>query len=121
MKRRIVLLVLLFAALFSLAAPAASAETKSYSVPSAEFFVRLNADGSADIREDWTLHFSQGSFTRFYKDVYTDVSYAEEFSALTDLEVYIDGQPCKQTNDTSKRPDYRFHRSDGYNKITLEA
>ena len=48
--------------------PAAAAEeSQSYSVPSANFEVWLNKDGSASIRETWTVKFISGEFTRFYK------------------------------------------------------
>ena len=102
-------------------APRADAADKSYSVDEARIEIRLNEDGSADITEEWTLSFQSGSFSRFYKDIYTDVTPVEAFSSMTDLSVSIDGTPCEPTNDTSGRPDYHYNRTDGSDAITLSA
>ena len=106
--------------LFALS-PAAAAEDKSYTVDRAVFTIRLNADGSADVSENWTLSFQSGTFTRFYKDIYTDLPPVEEFSDLTDLGVWIDGVACAFTGDTAGRPDYHYNRTDSSRAITLSA
>ena len=66
----------------------ASAETKSYSVSSAEFHVSFADNGDATVTEDWSVQYEKGSFTRFYKDIYNAFNQLEYIS---DVQV----QSCK--------------------------
>ncbi len=82
-----------------------------YSVPSADFSVIINEDGSADITETWTLNYKSGNFSRFYKDI-MNTAYDEGSLDTSSIKVAIDGTPCDVTDDVSNRPDYHF--STGY-------
>ena len=113
------LTVLIVPLLIFMLAGTAFASGKSYSVPYAHFDAVLNADGSADITETWTVRYS-GEFSRFYKDI-TYQNTEEKFSDVEILGVKINGNACEPTDDTAGRPDYHYNLSSGTGTRTLTA
>ena len=82
----------------------------SYSVPSADFVIEIDRDGKVKVTEYWKVSFEDGQFTRFYKDIYTDLPKEEEMTLdLDSFEVMIDDVQCEYTDDTKGRPDYHYN------------
>ena len=72
-----------------------NAENKEYSIPSAAFDVEINTDGTADIKEHWTVRYDKGEFSRFYKTFYHNVG-DDEAHIVKDLSVTLDGKLLSQ-------------------------
>ena len=85
----------------------AVAEEKSYSVDSAEFDVDIEENGDAHISETWTVTYSKGNFSRFYRDIYKDVKAVEKFDAVNLESCTINGKDCTGT-DSIDRIDYHY-------------
>lgn len=90
------------------------AAEKSYHISKANFDITINDDGSANIVETWLLNYEGNSFSRFYKDIYADLPKDEMFTEIEDLQVSIDGIPCKLTDHPDERPEETyFFEKDG--------
>ena len=82
---------------------------KDYIIEQANFEVELLEDtNDVLITENWELDFD-GDFSRFYKDIYDDVTIIEEFSKIEVLDVTINGISCEQTYNNTKREDYTYY------------
>ena len=115
MKRTVSgILLLVFPVLLLLTPLKAWADDKEYSIDKAAFEVWLNEDGSAVVEETWTVRFIKGSFSRFYKGIYTGSALEEEekFSGPEIEQVTINDHVCEETNDAYRRPDYCYHVTD---------
>ena len=84
------------------------ANDKEYNVPNAEFNVYLQENGDAIVQEIWTVNYTKGSFTRFYKDFYKDVTPVEKFDDIKVLNCLINGEYATEVNDTNIRNDYTY-------------
>ena len=69
---------------------------EDYSFDKAEFMVQLNPDGSADVLEKWEVSYYNGSYTRFYKNIYLDLPKEERFT-INNWDIKIGGIPCVYT------------------------
>lgn len=83
------------------------AADKEYNVDGAEFVVNLEEDGDAIITEKWQVTFINGEFSRFYKDIYKDVTSLEKFSDLDILDVKVNDTSCEKS-DSLDRVDYHY-------------
>ena len=102
MKRFFALLAVFLVLLSIVCLPVAATDDKKQQIHSAQIQVILNEDGSADITETWEVSFLSGEFSRFRKEIYTDVTAEEKFTAVTNVSVFIDGEECPES------------KSDGY-------
>lgn len=71
------------------------AEERSYQIDSAEFNLQVNPDGSVYVVETWEVTYLQGSYSRWRKEIYTDLGYAEEFARISNIAVKVDGEYCR--------------------------
>lgn len=86
----------------------ASADTKSYSVKSADFDITFSENGDAAITESWTVTYTSGSFTRFYKDIFDPGNQLEYFPKVTVLGAHINGEEATAANSID-RVDYHYY------------
>jgi len=79
-------------------------EIKECRIPEVLFYAKLNSAGSAMVNEYWTVEFQKGTFTRFYKDIYKEVSNVEKYRGVSNLFVSIDDELCTETEETNQWP-----------------
>ena len=97
----------------------ASAENKVYSVPAAHFYVKIEDDGRVSVTDVWDVKFSEGTFSRFYKDIYKNVPAEEAFSLDEDsVKVSIDGRSCLREKNSK---DYTFRLTDNGEYYTVSC
>ena len=82
----------------------AFADEKSYRTDSADFDITLSENGDATITERWTVTYTSGSFTRFYKDIFDPGNQLEYFPEINVISCHI--------NDTEATPTYSIDRID---------
>lgn len=100
----------------------AFADSKEYSVPAADFDVRIGNDGSVEVTENWTVNYKKGEFTRFYKDIYRNVPAEEEFSLdPRSMTVRIDGQNCQEVFNSYERKDYTYFLDEAGTAYTVNC
>lgn len=100
----------------------AFAESKKYSIPSADFDVQVEKDGKVRVTENWTVSYESGSFTRFYKDIYKAVPAEEAFSLdPRSMHVTIDGKVCKEVFQSIEREDYTYLLEEGTDSYTYSC
>ena len=83
-----------------------SADTKEYQVDYAEFTADLQENGDAIITENWTVTYTSGSFTRFYKEI---LNPDNQLEYIKDIQV----QSC-QINGADAEPQFNTDRNDGH-------
>ena len=119
MKTRCKLFLITLVVLFVLLTDfSVKAEEKQYSVNEANFYVELQKNGDALITESWEVEYTKGSFTRFYKDIYKDVSEVEEFSGVQVISCKINGRDATET-DYIDRVDYHYYFEDNADSYTI--
>lgn len=94
------------------------ADSKEYRVDSADFYVELKENGNAVITERWEVSFLKGDFSRFYKDIYKNVTSLEQFSGVDILGAEINGAECERT-DSLDRVDYHYWYEENRNQDTI--
>lgn len=85
-----------------------NAADKVYYVDSADFYVKLEGNGDALIRETWKVTFEKGEFSRFYKDIYCDVTDLESFDRIEEVSCYINNIKAAKSN-AMNRVDYHYY------------
>jgi hypothetical protein len=119
MKKRLITMFMLFVLIIGCFNITAFAEDKEYTIESAQFYIEINDDGSATVSEFWTVTYEKGSFSRFYKNIYTSVPKDENF-IIEFEEVLVDGKSCTYTGDTSQRVDYTYSIVENYDTTRYE-
>ena len=90
------------------------AEEKEYDISSVNFDVTLNRDGSADVIEEWTVTYRTGEFSRFYKEIYKDVTKLEEYDNIFFKNFWINNTLCELVYDTDTKnfnPQLKLYKS----------
>ena len=108
LKKRLIFCCI-FVCMFMMVGMSARAEEKEYDISSADFEVILNRDGSADVTEEWVVTYTEGEFTRFYKDIYKDVTKLEKYDDIQFNNFWINDISCDEAYDTSTREDYTYY------------
>lgn len=105
---RNVILFCLISIIITLLSINVNAEEKEYEIPNAEFYVTLLENGDAAITEVWTVEYQKGNFTRFYKDIYKNVSSIEEFSNFDIYNCRINGNEVIETNSMNREHNHFY-------------
>ena len=95
----------------------AHADDKEYHVEAADFKVSFDADGKAYVTEDWTVTYTKGSFTHFYKDIYNPKdSQLELIKGIEVLDCQINGEPAIAQNNTARNSGHYYveNTNNGY-------
>lgn len=71
------------------------ASDKEYDIKQATFDIYLTEDGNAKITENWSISFTKGDFTRFYKDIYKNLPKVENFDKIEIDSFLINGVLCE--------------------------
>lgn len=120
-KRRILYRSVLLACIFLMLLGSVQVYASDFDVTQVQLFIKINEDGSANVEERWFVDYGFYTHSRFYKDVYKNLPMDESFSALEDLEVFIDGNPCSLTDSPDLRPDYTFYLDENRERYQISA
>ena len=85
----------------------AYADEKSYRSDSADFDITFSESGDATITENWTITYTSGSFTRYYKDLFVPGNQLEYYSDIRVIDCKINGKAATATN-SMDRIDYHY-------------
>ena len=85
----------------------AAADTKSYRTDQADFDISFSDSGTATVTESWTVTYTSGSFTRFYKDIFNPGNQLEYIQDIRVLSCHINGMDAAAT-DSIDRVDYHY-------------
>lgn len=96
------------------------ASDKEYDIKQATFDIYLTEDGNAKITENWSISFTKGDFTRFYKDIYKNLPKVENFDKIEIDSFLINGVLCEQVNNNYERNKYTYYASSYDNYYTLQ-
>ena len=107
LSRILILLILCITAASVIVPLTASAEEKSYRVDAADFDIILSENGDATVTETWTVTYTSGSFTRFYKDIFDPGNQLEYFPEINVIGAHINGTEATAT-DSIDRIDYHY-------------
>lgn len=111
-----ILLILTYCLMFT--AIKVHAKGGSYSINSATFDVQLEDNGDATVTESWQVNFSNGTFTRFYKDIYKNVKSIEQFDSIEFEGCWIDGIECERVS-SMDREDYHYYIEEDRSNIRI--
>ena len=117
MKKIRYFFVLVFVMLVLIKLPI-QAEEKEYSVDSVDFDVELKSNGDAIITENWTVHYKNGDFTRFYKDINLEVSEMEKFSDIEIVSIKVNDIECSSNGNLDTREDFTYLVESNSSKYT---
>lgn len=86
-----------------------SATDKEYNISNAVFTAELQENGDAIITEYWTVNYTKGDFTKFYKDIYTNLPILEQFDDIEVMSCLINGTDAIATNNTTERKENTYY------------
>jgi len=105
---RVLIMLCVILSICCCAAPLkAYADEKSYRTDSADFDISFSESGDATIKEIWTVTYTSGSFTRYYKDLFVPGNQLEYFSDIRVIDCQINGKAATATN-SMDRIDYHY-------------
>ena len=86
----------------------ASADDKQYSVDSAVFRISFADNGDASITEHWTVTYTKGSFTRFYKDIYNAFNQLEYIPSVDVQSCKLNGKEASPSKSVDRNPGHYY-------------
>ena len=110
MKRKFTMLlsIVIFIYITTLSSNKVYADEKEYEIPSADFHVTLLKNGDALVTENWKVKYTKGNFTRFYKDIYKNVSAIEDFSNIEVKNCKINGKEVSEAKSMNREHNHYY-------------
>lgn len=100
-KRLSTILLIFIMCLMTILPVSATSTDKVYRVDNLDVVISLIDDGDAVVTENWTLTYSKGEFSRFYKYLFTNGYYDDTIDILS---VKINGEEVRAAEGLEARP-----------------
>ena len=104
---------------FSAAPLYAAAEEKSYQTDAAMFDISFSESGTATVTEFWSVTYTSGSFTRFYKDFFNPGNQLEYMPDINVISCHINGVEAVATNSMDRIDNHYFFEHSSSQKYTI--